>query len=106
MDAGREEAAEPLTADDFRPHVGKVFRVRAGRHALILADVQIARFAVMGVSPPPRDPFTLIFRGPPGDVLREGLYTLHVDDGPLFGIYVMPIHTTARDRQDYQAVFN
>ena len=54
----------------------------------------------------PRQPFSLIFRGPPADVLPEGLHTLEVEGGDSFTIYVMPIHTPARDRQDYQAVFN
>jgi len=39
-------------------------------------------------------------------VLREGPYILEVEGGPGFQLYVMPIHTPAQDRQDYQAVFN
>jgi hypothetical protein len=54
----------------------------------------------------PRPPFTLIFAGPPGDVLPEGEYAFEVEGGPAFEFYVMPIHTPARDRQDYQAAFN
>jgi hypothetical protein len=54
----------------------------------------------------PRQPFTLIFAGPPANILREGLYTLEVESGPAFELYVMPVHTPARDRQDYQAAFN
>ena len=53
-----------------------------------------------------RPPFTLIFAGPPGDVLPEGLYTATADGGPSFTFYIMPIHTAATDRQEYQAVFN
>jgi hypothetical protein len=48
----------------------------------------------------------LIFRGPAGDLLREGLYVLEVEGGPSFELYVIPVHTPARDRQDYQAAFN
>jgi Domain of unknown function (DUF6916) len=50
--------------------------------------------------------FNLIFSGPPGDVLREGLYTFQVERGPEFEFYVMPIHTPAPGQQDYQAAFN
>jgi hypothetical protein len=39
-------------------------------------------------------------------VLPEGLYTFDVENGPSFELYVMPIHTPARDRQDYQSSFN
>ncbi len=53
-----------------------------------------------------RRPFTLIFSGPPGDVLPEGLYTAVVDGQPGATFYIMPIHTPSADRQDYQAVFN
>jgi hypothetical protein len=94
--------AELLTAEDFRPHVDKIFRVQGGAHAFTLAEVATAA-SVEGIS---RQPFSLVFRGSPNNVLPEGVYTLEVDDGPSFELYVMPIHTPAQDRQDYQAAFN
>jgi hypothetical protein len=96
--------AEPLTPEHFRPHVDKVFRVRGGRHAFTLARIEERRREEGEIGA--RDPFNLIFRGPPGDVLPEGLYTLAVDDGPAFELYVIPIHTPVPDRQNYQAAFN
>jgi len=53
-----------------------------------------------------RPPFTLIFAGARDDVMPEGFRTAIVDDGPRFEFYIMPIHTPAADRQEYQAVFN
>ncbi|MGO4843140.1 hypothetical protein AB4144_63795, partial [Rhizobiaceae sp. 2RAB30] len=53
-----------------------------------------------------RQPFNLIFGGPPGEVLREGTYTLKADDGSSFDLYLMPVHTVENDRQNYQAAFN
>jgi hypothetical protein len=53
-----------------------------------------------------RAPFTLRFHGPVGDILPEGLYRTVIEDGPSLEIYIMPIHTVAPGRQDYQAVFN
>jgi hypothetical protein len=94
---------EPIapTPEAFLPHVEKKFHVQGGRHILKLYRVD---------TPPqghaPRQPFTLLFSGPPGDVLRQGLYTLEVEGGPAFQLYVIPVQTFARDRQDYQAVFN
>jgi hypothetical protein len=38
--------------------------------------------------------------------MPEGLYAAEVENGPRFDLYVIPIHTRAPDRQDYQAVFN
>src|SRR3712207_1074067 len=94
---------EPLTPDHFLPHVGKVFRVRGGRHAFPLVKVDQRKLAEWETAP--RQPFNLIFHGVPGDVLPEGMYTFEVEDGPAFELYVMPVHTPLRDRQDYQASF-
>ena len=54
----------------------------------------------------PRQPFIVIFRGPPGDVLPEGMRELHIEDGPSFKLYIIPVLTPQRDRQNYQSVFN
>jgi hypothetical protein len=98
--------AELLTPEHFLPYVGKVFRVKGGRHALSLTKVDVRRLEEHEAKIVPRAPFNLIFRGPPGDILVAGLHTLEVEDGPSFELYVMPIHTPTPGRQDYQAVFN
>ena len=93
--------AERPTADTFQPFVGQTFKVRGGRHAFELADIEV------GAEQAGWDfrPFTLIFRGPPGDVLPEGMYGLDAEGGAGFELYLMPIHTPAPGRQDYQSVF-
>ncbi len=96
--------AEVLTPQHFLPLVNKVFRVKNGRHALTLVEVEVAEPAPRGG--PPHQSFTLIFSGPPGDVLSQGLYALEIADGPQFELYVIPIHTPNPARQDYQSVFN
>ena len=97
---------EMLQADHFLPHVNKTFRVRGGRHSLTLNQVDARRVDEREAKLLPRPPFILVFSGPPGDVLREGMYAFDVDGGPSFEFYVMPIETRVRDRQDYQAAFN
>jgi len=97
---------EQLKPDHFTPHVKKIFRVKGGRHALTLTEVDVRRLQDWEAALVARQPFTLIFAGPAGDVLPEGLYVFDVEEGPSFELYVMPIHTFARDRQDYQAAFN
>jgi hypothetical protein len=97
---------EPLTLETFLPHVNKVFRVQDGRHALTLSRVDVRRMEEWEAALLRHQAFTLIFGGPPGDVLREGLYVLEVEGGPAFQLYVIPVQTFARDRQDYQVVFN
>jgi hypothetical protein len=98
--------ADLLKAEHFLPHVDKIFRVKGGHLALILVRVDRPRREDGELGIGHRQPFNLIFRGPPGDLLHEGLYTLDVEDGPSFELYVIPIHTTARDCQNYQAPFN
>ncbi len=91
-----------LTADDFTPYISRAF-VPRGQHrtlTLVAVDRQI------GAGHLPRAPFTLLFRGPPGDVLPDGIYEVAVDGGPDFTIFISPIQTFAREHQDYQAVFN
>jgi hypothetical protein len=98
--------SELLTPGHFIPHVNKAFRVQGGRHAMTLTQVDVRRMQDWEAAVAPRQPFTLIFSGPPGDVLSEGMHVLEVENGPSFELYVIPIHTPARDRQDYQAAFN
>jgi len=89
---------------DFTPHLNKLFRFEGRQHALRLAAVDVS-----DLPHPPElthKPFTLIFHGPKQDVMPEGLYAAEVEDGARFNLYVMPIHTMAPDRQEYQAVFN
>jgi len=98
--------SEFLTAEHFRPHLTKTFRVQGGEHAFTLDEVQTHPVSEAAAKVVQRQPFTLIFNGPPGNVLSEGMYTFDVDGGSSFELYVMPIHTPARDRQHYQAAFN
>jgi hypothetical protein len=98
--------SERLTPEHFLSHVDKAFRLVGGRHVLTLTNVEIRRLEEWERKVVPYQPFNLIFTGPPGDVLAEGLYTLEVEGGRSFELYVIPIHTPARDRQDYQSVFN
>jgi hypothetical protein len=103
---GETIMSEILTPEHFQPHVNKVFRVKGGRHALTLANVEVRELQDWEAKMALRQPFNLIFHGPAGEVLAEGMRTLEVEGGPAFELYVIPIQTPARDRQDYQAPFN
>ena len=97
---------EQLTLEHFLPHLEKVFRVSGFDPALILERVDTVTGEHWQAQQASRQPFNLIFRGPPGNVLPQGLYTLEVEDGPSFDLYIIPVYTPAADRQDYQAAFN
>ncbi len=90
-----------LGHEDFAPHVNKPFGFVGWVGTLRLARVDLFQSAAG-----PRQPFALIFEGTGGDVLPEGLYTAVIDGVPGMALYIMPIHTPAAGRQDYQAVFN
>ena len=93
-----------LTAEDFIAHVGKTVTPKGQHRALTLVSVDTEPRP--GRNGPTREPFTLILRGARDDVLPEGLYDVAVQNGPEFALYIIPIHTVARDRQNYQVVFN
>ncbi len=94
---------EGLTADAFTPHVGENFRPRGKHHVLTLVSIDTRR--PPGWEQWPRQPFSLLFRGPRGDVLPEGEYGFDVGDDAYFAFHIIPIHTPAPTHQDYQAVF-
>lgn len=93
-----------LTGDDFNAYLGRVFRPATSSLDLIL--VHIDRREFVGWSDAPRKPFSLILRGPPRPVLREGSYRIAIENGPDMTLYIIPIFTAARDHQNYQIVFN
>ena len=91
-----------LSAAHFEPLAGEVFAIAGGERRLTLRKIETSGQAGDGF----RAPFTLIFDGPAGDVLPEGFYIVMAKSGASFGLHIMPVHTPARDRQDYQAAFN
>lgn len=95
---------EPLHHEDFAPYVGRRFGFAEQHVVLKLATITPAPHAAMPGTT--RTPFILVFHGPVGDILPEGLHRAQVEDGPALEFYVMPIHTVVAGRQDYQAVFN
>ena len=97
---------EALTRETFGPHIGKTFRVSNGRHALTLVRIETRPIEEWEQERGLRAPFNLIFRGPAGDILTEGMHTLALEDGASFALYVIPIHTPVRTQQDYQSSFN
>jgi hypothetical protein len=96
---------DTLTLDHFKPHVGKLVHLAGTRQALVLDRVEGDGKIPQGW---PRAPFLVIFRGPPGrDVLvPEGSYDCEIENGPKLNLYLMPIYTPSRERQEYQSAFN
>ncbi|MDP3899289.1 MAG: hypothetical protein Q8Q62_21650 [Mesorhizobium sp.] len=97
---------DALTADHFTPHIGKSFRTPGWQHPLVLESVDVMAIPGSRSQDGFRQPFTLIFRGPPAEVLAEGFHEMESDGAGTFALYLIPVHTVPRDRQNYQAVFN
>lgn len=95
---------DQLTAEDFAPYVGRVVQPAGTDLGLLL--VRIDRNNFPGWQAAPRQPFSLILRGPPHPVLPEGLHRIAIADGPILVLYVIPVLTAGRAHQDYQVVFN
>lgn len=94
--------AEAVSADTFTPHIGKTALLPDGRSLTLLA-VDRRQGHAPGA---PRAAFSLVLRGAPAPIVPEGLHRFTFDDGASFELYLIPIHTPSRDRQDYQIVFN
>jgi hypothetical protein len=92
-----------LTVQDCFAHLGKTVTPKGQHRALTLVSVDTS--GSRG-SDGTTEPFTLILCGPPDDVLPEGLYEVALEDQADFALYIIPVHTVARDRQNYQVVFN
>jgi len=93
-----------LTVQDCFAHLGETVTPKGQHRALTLVSVDTS--GLRGNDGTTREPFTLILCGPPDDVLPEGLYDVDLENGPDCTLYIMPIHTVARGRQNYQVVFN
>jgi hypothetical protein len=95
--------SDEATADAFGPHVGTVASLPDGRR---LTLVKVERGPAGRPGGAPRAGFSLLLSGDPERIVPEGLHRLAFDGGATFDLYVIPIHTASRDRQDYQIVFN
>ena len=88
------------TAATFTPYVGLTVSLPNGQQLTLEAIDQHDAPAGM------RAPFSLLLRGPATPVVPEGMHRLVFDGGASFELYLIPVHTPSRDRQDYQIVFN
>jgi hypothetical protein len=93
---------EVVSAETFAPHIGKPILLPDG-HKLTLVAVDRRGAKAPGA---PRAAFSLILSGALAPIVPEGLHRLTLEDGASFELYLIPIHTPSRDRQDYQIVFN
>jgi hypothetical protein len=98
---------ERLTRGDFAREVGAAFRLggeEVPAISLVLVEaVELPRRA--GLPDAPRDPFTLVFRGPADSVLPQGIHLLESAALGRLEIFLVPV---GRDASGvlYEAIFN
>ncbi len=100
---------ESLTAGSFDEHVSTVFRLQnAGEPLpLELVEVQRASYADDPAAVGPhgrREPFSLVFRGPPTPYAPQGTHQLQHDSLGRIDLFLVPLGPDASGMR-YQAVF-
>lgn len=95
---------ENFTAATFLERIGETFRLR-------LDDGSTLDLALVSVTAPPRDasprmrdPFSIVFHGPPEPVLPQRIYPFENDALGAFELFVVPIGP-AGEAMQYEAVF-
>ena len=92
-----------LTLKTFEPLVGDAFVIRAADGAI---DAVLTEAASAGdANGAPREPFSLVWRGPLDAPLQQGLHQVEHPSLEPEVMFLVPIGRTA-DGLDYQAIFN
>jgi hypothetical protein len=91
---------EDLTKESFLPRLNQAFRLADAAIELRLVEVE-ARWG----KGPKREPFSLIFLGPPEPVLAQRIYRLEHDEMGALELFLVPIGRDAAGAR-YEAAFN
>jgi hypothetical protein len=91
-----------LTADDFSKHLNTLFTFHDGNREWQLTLMSVSTLPGRSGK---RQPFSLVFTGPPGVVFRQSMYPFeHASMGRL-PIFIVPIGADAEGTQ-YEAIFS
>lgn len=91
----------------FRSHLRTRFRIPRAQAPAIELELIEAECLARGRAGADREPFTLIFRGPPAPALGQGTYRLEHDAGGPLEIFLVPIGPEGDPLgPHYQATFN
>ncbi|MDX6680264.1 MAG: hypothetical protein QOG94_303 [Solirubrobacteraceae bacterium] len=90
-----------LTLATFEPLVAETFAVVVQPATI---ELVLESATTLGARPGGRDPFTLVFRGPPEPLLPQATYTFEHADLGVLEIFIVPIGRDA-DGTIYEAIF-
>jgi hypothetical protein len=92
-----------LTLADFMEYLQQPFQITAGSTTLTLVLTE-AR-PITGGRPGDRQPFSLIFRGPPQPILPQAIYDFPHPKHGVLGIFIVPVGADAPGAT-YEAIFS
>ena len=99
---------EKVTVETFAAHLGEAFRIRFpdGELELRLVDVEPGGEASLRAAEEAglREPFSIVFRGPPEYVLPQRIYRIEHDELDDLEIFLVPIGPDDQGML-YEAVF-
>ena len=94
---------DKLTHSDFGPLLGSNFKLEAGSATVKLELIAAEATGASQVSAP-RQPFSLLFRGPQTPLLAQQIYALKHSSLGTLEIFLVPIGPDDQG-QRYQAIF-
>ena len=94
--------AENITAEMFRAHLDSQFRVVLDGGEIPLRLVEVTEPVTAGGF----ERFLLVFHGPSGALLPDGLHTFQHESLGWFAIFIVPIFGSNAERIVYEASFN
>jgi hypothetical protein len=99
-------APENLTVTAFAPHLNQVFRADNGPGGAV--ELELIEAKALPVRPgAPREPFSLIFRGPSGVPLEQTIYRLSHDELGELDLFLVPLGSEGDpEGLHYQSLFN
>jgi hypothetical protein len=92
---------DELTAATFEPHIGSAFATGDAPAQIELVLESVTR---LGDRPGGREPFSLLFRGPPQPALAQAIHRLEHASLGVLEIFVVPL-APAGDASRYEAIF-
>ena len=93
---------ENLTKESFLPRLNQPFRLTAVEPPLELRLVEVEARWGKG---PTREPFSLVFLGPPEPLLAQQIYRLEHEEMGALEVFLVPIGRDAAGTR-YEAAFN
>ena len=105
---------DKLTKESFAPHVGSQFRFQIDASTWVTTELievtgrspSVGRAAWSVPAKPLREPFSIVFRGPPAPLLRQRMYRVeHEALGLIEDLFIVPVGVT-QDGLFYEAVFS